>query len=215
MLGKIPKYLLRLSLIIQSLHDSFNYVMTMDSSRRHKLDSNTDEEITAYVSDSIDKPNEITEESIIRAYKLLSYFNKHKLILAGYSFDLASDIEEIFNNLIKENNVSSFNHSPETKIVSYILQSNQSEFNLADLNHRFSRYSNIAVVKKIVKNLADNNFGRIIERKNQNGPTTKYFIKYKIEMTNLDTIDFLQNNGVDIDIFVTVNNTLITGKFKI
>ena len=215
MLGKIPKYLLRLSLIIQSLHDSFNYVMTMDSSRRHKLDSNTDEEITAYVSDSIDKPNEITEESIIRAYKLLSYFNKHKLILAGYSFDLASDIEEIFNNLIKENNVSSFNHSPETKIVSYILQSNQSEFNLNDLNHRFSRYSNIAVVKKIVKNLADNNFGRIIERKNQNGPTTKYFIKYKIEMTNLDTIDFLQNNGVDIDIFVTVNNTLITGKFKI
>lgn len=215
MLGKIPKYLLRLSLIIQSLHDAFNYVMTMDSSRRHKLDSNTDEEITAYVSDSIDKPSEITEESIIRAYKLLSYFNKHKLILAGYSFDLASDIEEIFNNLIKENNVSSFIHRPETKIVSHILQSDQSEFNLADLNHRFSRYSTIAVVKKIVKNLSDNNFGRIIERKNQNGPATKYFIKYKIEMTNLDTIDFLQNNGVDIDIFVTVNNTLITGKFKI
>jgi len=115
MLGKIPTLLLRLSLIMHSLHVAFEYVMVIDISKRFKLNPQSDEDIVEY--NSSNNQTEITGESVIRAYKLLEFFNKNKLLLAGYDIDVELNIEEIFNILVSAQTEIQFTHNKETKVV--------------------------------------------------------------------------------------------------
>ncbi len=120
MLGKIPTLLLRLSLIMQALHDAFKYVMAIDSTKRFDLTSSTDDDILLYANSN--NESVISEDSVNRAYKLLEYFNINKLLLAGYSIDVTMSIEDCFNILITDQKESLFAHSKESKIISFIIR---------------------------------------------------------------------------------------------
>ena len=59
------------------------------------------------IEDSYNKKTDtliISKENIIRGNNLLKYYNKHKLILAGYSIDVDEPILNVFTELINEFN---------------------------------------------------------------------------------------------------------------
>ncbi len=89
----------------------------------------------------------------------MEFFNKNKLLLAGYDIDVELNIEKIFNILVSAQTEIQFTHNKETKVICYILDSN--EIDLAALNVRFSRNSTAAVVKKLAKLLVKKRFGDI------------------------------------------------------
>ena len=93
MLGKGPTQLLRLSGILQALHDAFDYVMNT-STEKFELTINFSNDLQVFLETNPLKI--ISIDNVNRAYKLLEYFNKHKLVLAGYEIDINDDIKDIF-----------------------------------------------------------------------------------------------------------------------
>ncbi len=86
-----------MSAIIQTIHDSFNYVVNF-SKEKFIINDLFDQDLEIYLN--INKCKKISGENVMRAYNMLAYFNKHKLALAAYQFDINIPIKNIFANLI-------------------------------------------------------------------------------------------------------------------
>jgi hypothetical protein len=133
MLGKVPTLLLRLSCILQALHDSFEYIMSLDSSERFILDSKIEERLNFESRTQ----TIISLENIERAYQLLQYFNKNKLVLANYEIDTNIDIELTFDKLITElsTEIDTNTGFPlESMVIKEILESKEKKINMTSLN---------------------------------------------------------------------------------
>ena len=204
MLGKVPTLLLRLSCILQTLHDSYDHIMNVDISLRFKLDKAFEDHLNNHLKRDIKL--EICLKSVERAYKLLEYFNKNKLLLAGYNIDINSEIEVIFNNLITELEAASNDViSIESSIIKDILEADTSKVSLTQINAKLSRKCTMAILSPVVKTLIDKNLGKSVSEKNLNGPKTKYFQKFYLAEIDISTAHFLQEHSVDLDKFNTVN----------
>ena len=201
LLGKVPTLLLRLSCILQSLHDSFNYIMGLVPEKRFKLDDKFEKDLNEHFKTHIE--TEINLESVKKAYNLLEYFNKNKLVLAGYTIDSSLEIEEIFDLLIQEmENGKSIEIYPiESIIIKEIIESNEFKVSLTGINSKLSRKCTMAMIHSAVKLLIEHKFGKSISDKNLNGPPTKFFQKIFIAEICIDKTLFLQNHGVDLNVF--------------
>lgn len=86
---------------MQVLHDSFEYVVK-HSAEKIVLNQQFESDLESF---SLNKNfKSISKENIIRGNNLLEYYNKHKLILAGYSSDVDEPILNVFTELINEFN---------------------------------------------------------------------------------------------------------------
>jgi len=128
-------------------------------------------------------------------------------LLAGYSIGVAMSIEDCFNSLITDQKESLFTHSKESKIISFILESKETTFLTTDLCR--NKHCLVGTLKKLLKSLIDLKLGVVIDEKNSSGPTTKLFAKHRIAEISMEVLDFLQENGVDLDIFKELNGNLI------
>ena len=86
--------LLRLCGILKALKSSVDLVQK-ESAEKFELNESLTEEIDSYKEDTIgDDQRVVIQTSIVeKAYNLLEYFNKNKLVLAGYVFDLNAPLK--------------------------------------------------------------------------------------------------------------------------
>jgi len=204
MLGKVPTLLLRLSCILQAIHDAFAYIMSLDASERFTLNSVIEERLNNHFESQTQ--TQISSVNIERAYLLLQYFNKNKLVLAGYEIDTNMEIESIFDKLINEISLESdIILSVESLIIKEILESITKKINLTSLNGKFSRKCTITILNTVVKLLSEKKFGKSKTEKNANGPATKLFVRCHIPEISLSNTSFLQENGVDFEKFKASN----------
>lgn len=209
MLGKIPTYLLRLSCVLQALHDAYEYISKNEN--RFVLNSDFEEQLTTHFIGETQFI--ISEHNIIRANNLLSFFNKNKLVLAGYSIDISKTIEECFDILISELTFNDDNQlTIEQTLIRKILEMSDKHVNLTDLNNSDSRNFTIKLVLDAGTILQNNNFGKVTECKRfKTGSYTKYFSKSYIKEYSYGIMNFLTENGVNLDIFKE-NNEVSKGK---
>jgi hypothetical protein len=81
LLGKSTSQLLRLAGIINDFYEAFDYVNKV-AKQKLNLTQDFAEDVEEYLKEV--NSFEISEQSMIRGYNLLEYFNKTKLILSGY-----------------------------------------------------------------------------------------------------------------------------------
>ncbi len=206
MLGKVPTLLLRLSCILQALHDSFEHIMSLEPSQRFILDSKIEEHLSDYFKSQTQTI--ISSENIERAHQLLQYFNKNKLVLAGYDIETNIDIELTFDRLINElSTESDTTSSLESLVIKEILESSNKKINMTSLNAKFSRKCTIAVLNAVVKLLSEKKFGKSCTQKNANGPSTKVFIRCYIPDISIINTSFMQEYGVDLEKFKASNES--------
>lgn len=99
MCGKGPAHLLRLSAILQCLHDGFNHVSVFAPVKK-KIDAEFVENVEDMIAKGCDSI--VSVENVKRAHALLEFFNKNKMILSGYLHeDWSGDFKEILISLVK------------------------------------------------------------------------------------------------------------------
>ncbi len=107
--------------------------MSLDSSERFILDSKIEERLNFESRTQ----TIISLENIERAYQLLQYFNKNKLVLANYEIDTNIDIELTFDKLITElsTEIDTNTGFPlESMVIKEILESKEKKINMTSLN---------------------------------------------------------------------------------
>lgn len=150
----------------------------------------------------------ISGENVSRAYNMLAYFNKHKLALAGYEFDINSNIKTIFESLIEKAASAHESLTIQQQIANCFLLSNDSVIALNEINQRMSRKTNIAVIESVCKDLQKSGFGKLSKRSNSNGRATQTFVKDVVIDFQPSLINSIQDFGVDLLAFQRVNKAL-------
>jgi hypothetical protein len=142
--GKFPTQLLRLSGLLQNYHEAFDYIVTLENP---ELNSNFVNDLDKHLHDNISST--VNLENILRAFNLLEYFIKTKLLLSGFDFDSTDSLFDILakirDNVLKtipEENVSvslhtSLNTELMPKIVKWILLNAPMSTKLNEVNQRF------------------------------------------------------------------------------
>ena len=147
---------MRLSAILQALHDSFDFI-TKISKEKFELNDNFSKELETYLHTNPHKI--IFSENVERGYKLLEYFNKNKLTLAGYEIDdLSKDIKEIFFTLIEKTNTQG-PKKPYISVCKYVLSDESKILKLNDINQKIGKTVNIKIVEEACKDMSQNGFG--------------------------------------------------------
>ena len=200
-----------MSAILQSIHDSFDYIVNL-SKEKFIINESFDKDLGIYLN--INKCKKISGENVIRAYNMLTYFNKHKLALAAYQFDISSPIKEVFTNLISSAASINEGSTVQQQVAGVLLLCNDSEVRLNDLNQRMSRKTSISLIENVCKDLQNNGFGKLIKCLNTNGPATKIFVKEKISNFTPLVITNLQELGVNLEEFKQINKDLKKGNSK-
>jgi hypothetical protein len=193
MLGKLPSQLLRLSAIIHNIHEAFNYVSTISSEKK-----NLTPDFALRLEEHFKTINSFTVsgENLVRGYNILEFFNKTKLVLAGFECgDWELSIEDIFksflnplesvqqHSMILNNNQSidtekgicksvNLNNRKEVKqkIMAHILLTNELEFNGNKLNQSFKgRGCRSDVISEVFKELSNHGYGEHKKASNKQG----------------------------------------------
>ena len=134
------------------------------------------------IEDSYNKKTDtliISKENIIRGNNLLKYYNKHKLILAGYSIDVDEPILNVFTELINEFNP--LDNSVEKKIATLVLLNPLKRLPLNAINQKVQNIIKIDSIISVCQKFELSNLGKYVEIVNTRGPPSKYFDKIKIE----------------------------------
>ena len=153
MCGKGPAQLLRLSAIIQTLHDAFDFVTT------HALaEKKIQESFVKKVEKALETSNNciISGENMIRAFNLLEFFNKNKMVLSGYTTEnWSSALIVILAKILRSTRAI---ETLEQQIVKFILLNEETSITANKVNQKFSN-ATAEMVKTIFKTLADSNIG--------------------------------------------------------
>ena len=187
--GKCPSQLLRLSGILQLLHDAFDFVKTLELENL-VLNENFISLSQEYIKTQTN--NLIDVENMDRAYNLLEFYNKNKLILAGYTFfDWQTEIHQIFLKLLENNKKKeSTNSSLENIISKYILTSSFDEFKLNDINQKYkNKGCSAKFVREHFLKLNSQGFGVLKDCPNASGPKSEIFKKVFISEPTLANIN--------------------------
>lgn len=110
----------------------------------------------------------IKMKTIKQSFELLSYFNKHKLVLANYHVnDWNANIYDVLDELIKheKSKKSNKNYSDlDLKLIELVLNFNKKEFSCNDVNQKTS-LGNAADVKRVFYLLESQGLGRVNSEK--------------------------------------------------
>jgi len=198
--GKGPAHLLRLSAILQSLHDAFNCVTRFAQDKK-----TVDEEFVQKVEEMLAKgyEPEISVENVKRAHVLLEFFNKNKMVLSGYQHeDWSGDFKEILLSLAKAKPVVTL----EQQIIKHILLSENQKINANEVNQKFTA-AKADIIKTIFEKLADLKIGKSCYEKNGRGKRSLLFEKREIEsaLKDVDFIKAIELVGVDITEYSDAN----------
>ena len=216
MLGKGPTQLLRLSGILQALHDAFDYVMNT-STEKFELTINFSNDLQVFLETNPLKT--ISIDNVNRAYKLLEYFNKHKLVLAGYEIDINDDIKDIFTQLIEMNTavIEEEAKTIEQQIACLIMLAPTVTVLLNDdVNQKMQKAVSMPLITKVCISLEKCGLGSLKSIANTNGRPTKIFEKIFIENFDVTMVTNIQSFRIDLDQFKSINSGLAkvaTGKY--
>ena len=200
--GKGPAHLLRLSAILQSLHDAFNYV-TIYAPDKKSVDEQFVEKVEEILARGYE--SDITVANVKRAYTLLEFFNKNKMVLSGYQHDdWSRGLKEIFLSLAKAKPAVTL----EQQIIKHILLSESRKINANDLNQKFTA-AKADIIKSIFDKLADLEIGKSRYDKNGRGKPSLVFEKRETELALKDIgfIKAIESVGVDIVEYSVANKT--------
>ena len=132
---------------MQCLHDGFTYVSIFFPDKK-KIDAKFVEHVEEMLAKGYDSTVHV--ENVNRAYVLLEFFNKNKMILSGYQReDWSGDFKEILLSLVKEKPVFSL----EQTIIKHILLSDICKVKSNDINQKFSA-ANANLVRSIFQKLS-------------------------------------------------------------
>jgi hypothetical protein len=201
--------LLRLSGILQSLHDAFEFVCTNDD-EKFELNERFDENLTKYLED-LPTDGVVSIENVNRAHFLLDYFNKTKLILSGYdSPDWTESVFNILSNLIADLPEDNKSHvrTIEQEVANKIFCKAELCVELNNINQNIGKKVNIKIICKVAENLESQNLGRVKQKINTKGPPTKYFEKNIITSFTHEIIAALESNDIDLQMFKAINTEL-------
>lgn len=143
---------------------------------------------------------------------MLSYFNKHKLALAGYDFDINSNIKSVFETLIGKAANRNESQTVNQQIANCFLLSKDCVVSLNEVNQRMSRKTTIAAIESVCKDLQKSGLGKLSRRSNSNGPPTKTFVKDVVIDFQPGLINSIQEFGVNLVEFQRVNKALTKRK---
>ena len=165
--GKAPSQLLRLAGILESLHSAFNYVFEV-STEKEVVNQNFIMELEEHLK-SFNIIMVVNKTSMERAYNLLEYFNKTKLILSGFKYDnWEAPIAEIMETILNGSESTKTNEvtldkdfltaveSVEKKMTQWILTKDRILFTVNEINQVFkSRGSSALKVSDIFHRLRE------------------------------------------------------------
>ena len=201
MYGKAIVHMIRISSIISCLHNAFNIIMKLDVPNKIMLQKEIDLKLTDQFK-SFKDTYVISKDNLIAAKQLVEYFILNRLILAGYqanfSFDSVHKIIQSILNKIKCQ--QSIINKRLLKII-LIQEGNQIECNEIIHSKKGGKEITAQNVIDAFKTLQARGIGIFEERKNKKGPSTKIFIKNKIENDTSnkdDLIDFLETIDIDL-----------------
>jgi hypothetical protein len=164
MIGKLPSQLLRLSGIIQMIHEAYDY--TVKSSFQH-LSQEFSFSLEDDLKNNSSLQKKISKDNIIRGYKLLTYFNKTKLVLAGFDTDWDLPFDIIIENISL---VTMSDEKLIYKVCKYILKSKKVQFDLSAIQQSLKgNGTKIGHVKRATTLLESFDIGKYIQVKNLRG----------------------------------------------
>lgn len=221
MCGKAPTQLLRLTCILQALHEAFDFIHIY-SGNKDVISEDFVEKVKSWIKEH--DTFVITTINVIRAKSLLDYFNKSKLILSGFVCnDWSESIDIILSDLVNptimtEDENLAFEETLKSRIYQKLLISDQKTFNLNTLNQSFKgRGSNKVFIHDIFRNLENLNFGEREDKTNARGPPSTFFKRKYIQSLTQEMINELESVNIRPDLFMALNkrsNFNITLKIK-
>lgn len=202
--GKGPTQLIRLAAIIQVLHDAFEFVKT----RYPGLQSMTKEIEQVMIKER--KTCSISKENLERAYFLLEFFNKNKLILSGFQYNgwISTSLKQIFINLIK------FDNKKGTSIdivLEHVLFSEKNFFKKNEINQALKyRGINVKDIEIAFEKLKKLNLGKVSASQNSRGKASGNFEKYVFEQIGPNIVSSMDELGIDLAKFTDTNEILFS-----
>ena len=160
--GKSSTMLLRLCGVLKALTRAIILIQT-ESAEKLELDEKLVEKVDEYKKEyAKENPVLISTDIVNTAYKLLEYFNKTKLVLAGYEFAVNAPLKESMNEIHLEHKYTG-NSGRESKtnlkvIIKRCLLYPGAQFTLKDLLNKF-RDVNKTTIRDAFKHLIEQEFG--------------------------------------------------------
>lgn len=215
-LGKASTHLLILAGILQAFDEGFHYVNNI-SEEKFSLNQKFKEDLIKNLS-LIENKITISEDNIKRAYRLLEYFDKNKLILSGYEHeDWSLPLSEIIKGIlsqIKNMKKDSSNSCNALKTLSLInkkiLLSEKKDHKVNELNQSFKHieYVDKDFIQNIFDSLVQFKFGLKKVFPNARGPKSYYFSKFYIENLSEEQKKYLNIKNISISKFLNSNSKL-------
>ena len=207
MCGKGPTQLIRLAVIIQVIHDAFDYVK-----ERHPGLVSITNEIESEIENS-EGECIISVDNLNRAWSLLEWFNKNKLILSGFDFNNweTTNINDIFKFLIGQLSFDQKIKQPSIAniIYSYVLLSEKTEFKKNDINQALKHKGVTSIdIDKALQTLQSHKLGKLSKTSNTRGKPTEIFMKKVFGELNDGIISSIDKLEINLDKFITINQLL-------
>ena len=184
MSAKLCSHLLRLCLVLHALTISYSLIIKLEKSDRFHLNTNIEPLVNEYV-----KTNNylvISLSVMESATNLVSYFNKHKMALAGYDlndwtdnyYDLLikykAEIKSKMPSILDEVDVS----DDIKKLSKHILLMNGEELTSNEINQKKRGLTavNASTIKSAFNYLDKIGLGKLIETKNKSNNKVIFLI---------------------------------------
>jgi hypothetical protein len=199
----MPTQLLRLCAILQSLHEAFRYVSNFASEKKC-----VDQQFVEKIEENLLKCTEykVCVQNVDRAYTLLEFFTKNKLVLSGYCHnDWSQDCKTIILDFIKNTPAVL---TVEQQIINYILLSTDQIINAHNVTKKFGVPA--PTTKAILEKLVNLNIGITTKSKNNRGKASVIFEKRdpNVARKDLAFLRNLQSLHVDIEDYFEVNKRM-------
>lgn len=210
-----------MSVILQVLDDAYNYV-SLISEEKFLLDDKFVHDAVLYIEKNDE--NLVNKENMGRAIKLLNYFNKTKLVLSGFTFDISSNsFKDIIYEIGESNEIktdegkgeeadgeSEDNDEDQSSKIP-IAEIALVEFFILDQDDELRHFTKSKIQQnrckrlepgrffELVDELIELNFLREIKKKNKHGPKSNYYVRVGAAEYTIQQIDFLKRYNISLE----------------
>jgi hypothetical protein len=193
--------------MLQAVHDSFDYIIE-HSTEKIELNDEFMSQLKSHVDSKSISTKIVDVLNVERAYNLLTFFTKNKLVLSDYKIDLSTNLVDIFTKLvaapIPQTPVVSEDIKLKNKIINAILLNTNKNVSLHEINQILT---NKIKKQEVMAAVAELTLFGTLEYKT-NARSCDYFIKEQIVDFSSEILDALQNFSVDLLKFKNVNSNL-------
>jgi hypothetical protein len=190
-MAKFPVWIMRFSVIIQNMHEGFNFIReNIINTSRIDICTQNQTKIDEFLAlnENIELIRSIPLTIVEMAYNLASYFMKHYLILSQYSYAGLDENEDIFKILKAEitqpkkkcllTPTSKYDELTE-KIVKKVMLDPNTTVSLKTVNWSIEK-ADAKIIEEKFKLMHQVGLGTRVSRKNRNGPPSQFFTKISI-----------------------------------